>query len=336
MQLKSRRLVGLAFSTAGALAFTTAIPAVADFSARDTKSIEIDNDSAAHAEHVAGTDMLSDRVFFREGDPIELPRDVIDPVRVEREYLELQFKQPGYGEAEVTRSDAGTVTYSSPEAAYKTHLQVLDSPDQSVLSDGIRSLIEIEDSSAPKEYLYETEISRGTRLAVQPDGGVVGTAEDGTTTLVIPTPWAMDAEGESVPTHYKVVDNNLIQIVEFDSSSKFPIVADPVWFIPLIVAGARVVGQVAVRAASSAAARAAATRAAAAAAAKRIVKTVSGRMTSTAARNCYKGAALGAGSTVMVYLEQRGNGSWRAKFSTHSALQTITAATAGCLATRIR
>lgn len=331
MQLKSRSLAGLAFATAGALTFTTAIPAVADFGAREPMSIEIDNDRASHAEYVAGTNMLSDMVFFREGDPIELPRDVIDPVRVEREYLELQFKQPGYGEAEVTRSDAGTVTYSSPEAAYKTHLQVLDSPDQSVLSDGIRSLIEIEDSSAPKEYLYETEISRGTRLAVQPDGGVVGTAEDGTITLVIPAPWAMDAEGESVPTHYQVVDNNLVQIVEFDSESKFPIVADPVWFIPLIVAGARVVGQVAVRAASSAAARAAAARAAAAAAAKRVVKTVSGRITSTAAKRCYRHGATIAGSTWPIYLEQRGNGSWRVKFSAQLVMTTISSATAACL-----
>lgn len=259
----------------------------------------------------------------------------MDPIKVEREHLELQFKQPGGSTAAVSRSDAGTVTYSYQAEAYKTHLQLLESPDEEILSDGIRSLIEIEDESAPSEYLYETEISQATRFEVQTDGGVVGYSSDSSITVILPAPWAMDAEGDEVPTRYKIAGDDIIQVVEFDSESQFPIVADPVWFIPVVIAG-RFIGQVAVRAASRAAARAAAARAAAAAAAKRVVKTVSGRITSTAAKRCYKGAALGPVTTAYMFLEKRGNGTWKVKFSRDGIYATIGASTATCLSANIR
>ncbi|WP_232487807.1 MULTISPECIES: hypothetical protein [Bacillus] len=41
--------------------------------------------------------------------------------------------------------------------------------------------------------------------------------------------WAKDAHGKTVSTHYKVDGNKLIQIVEFDKKSTFPVIADPGW-----------------------------------------------------------------------------------------------------------
>ncbi|XRG78987.1 hypothetical protein V5E38_01290 [Rossellomorea sp. GAMAL-10_SWC] len=41
--------------------------------------------------------------------------------------------------------------------------------------------------------------------------------------------WAKDANGNSVPTKYTVDGNTLIQTVEFNENSVFPIIADPDW-----------------------------------------------------------------------------------------------------------
>ena len=45
----------------------------------------------------------------------------------------------------------------------------------------------------------------------------------------IATPWAKDANGKSVPTSYSIDGNKLTQHVSFDSTTAFPVVADPWW-----------------------------------------------------------------------------------------------------------
>lgn len=39
--------------------------------------------------------------------------------------------------------------------------------------------------------------------------------------------WAKDADGKEIDTHYEIRDNELVQIVEFDENTRFPVVADP-------------------------------------------------------------------------------------------------------------
>ncbi|WP_257131989.1 hypothetical protein [Bacillus toyonensis] len=41
--------------------------------------------------------------------------------------------------------------------------------------------------------------------------------------------WAKDANGNPVSTHYKVEGNKLIQVVDFDENTAFPVIADPGW-----------------------------------------------------------------------------------------------------------
>ena len=44
---------------------------------------------------------------------------------------------------------------------------------------------------------------------------------------VIEPAWATDRNGNHIETYYKLEDIRLVQIVEFDGNSKFPIIADP-------------------------------------------------------------------------------------------------------------
>ena len=44
---------------------------------------------------------------------------------------------------------------------------------------------------------------------------------------IIESPWAKDSNGNDIETNYKIEDNKIIQNVDFDENSSFPIIADP-------------------------------------------------------------------------------------------------------------
>jgi|GEM_PF-5331515 len=282
-------------------------------------------------EDVTGTENLVDVAPGGSSESVSVPLDSDGAVVLSAGGVELRFTQPGVSE-ETTVSANGTISYVSDSEAFDTHLQVLESPAPDLLSEGVRALIEIQDPTAPREYVFPLNIEPGTELTVLQDGTVVGySGED--TTLVVPAPWALDAEGSPVPTWYEVRGDALVQHVEFSDSDVFPIVADPAFFLPLIIAGGRVIGQVVVNAAT----RAAAVRAAAAIAARTVIATVRGVITSTAAKRCFAGAAITGGATsVPAILQERGDGNWQVRFNGNSAVQIVSASVGGCLAANIR
>lgn len=69
-----------------------------------------------------------------------------------------------------------------------------------------------------KARLSELKVSSGEVYIVDKDNEIVE---------VIGKAWAKDANGYDVETSYEIEDNKLIQNVEFDENSLFPIVADP-------------------------------------------------------------------------------------------------------------
>lgn len=244
--------------------------------------------------------------------------------------LSLSFGQPVAGPTTTELSADGTLSYLATDSAYDLHLQAIESPDSTILSDGLRSLIEIQNSHAPTEYVYPVHLAKGAKMVVHDDGSVTG-SQDGEIVMIVPAPWAVDNAGITVPTSYEVRGSDLVQHVDYSSSHQFPIIADPVWFVPLIIAGGRVVGQVAVKAASKAAAK----RAAAAQAARIVAKTVKGRITSASAKNCYKGAGIGSGASVVISVQQMGDGRWKARIG-DGAFEAVTLGVAGCLTTKIK
>lgn len=102
----------------------------------------------------------------------------------------------------------------------------------------------IKDANAPKRYDYPIAVPAGERLQLAADGSAfVGTAAG--PSITIGAPWAKDATGKQVPTHYEVHGNTLVQVVGFTSNTAFPVVADPtywwggkVWLSPSQVSGA--------------------------------------------------------------------------------------------------
>ncbi|MCB2412183.1 hypothetical protein LGT39_04875 [Demequina sp. TTPB684] len=91
----------------------------------------------------------------------------------------------------------------------------------------VQILTTIADSTAPTDYEYDLTLGQGSSLSIAPDGGVVVKDSEGAVVGVVEKPWAFDATGSPVSTHYVVDGDTLVQVVAHDSSTIYPVVADP-------------------------------------------------------------------------------------------------------------
>ncbi|MCL2785185.1 MAG: hypothetical protein FWD55_07095 [Propionibacteriaceae bacterium] len=123
-------------------------------------------------------------------------------------------------------ADDGTIVFASDER-HSAHAAV------QVLEDGsVRMETVMVSPQGPSEFTYDF----GDAIPVIQDDGSVDLvlafdAEEFILEVIvgeIESPWAMDANGESVETYYVVNDEGqLVQIVEPAPGTKYPIVADP-------------------------------------------------------------------------------------------------------------
>lgn len=90
----------------------------------------------------------------------------------------------------------------------------------------------IENSSAPHEYSYVVSMPGDLTLVKGASGDVFATPEGSSIPAVyIAPPWAKDANGNPVATHYEVAGATLTQVVDFTEETAFPVVADPATYI---------------------------------------------------------------------------------------------------------
>ena len=97
------------------------------------------------------------------------------------------------------------------------------------LDNGMQTLIHIANSEAPTEYRFPLRIPDGAKVIPFTKGSAdsVGIFLNGDLLATIATPWAHDANGTPLETSLTVENGTLVQIVEHDPSSAFPIIADP-------------------------------------------------------------------------------------------------------------
>jgi len=113
----------------------------------------------------------------------------------------------------------GTVVYPSASDA-SVAVQTLESGDTRVQT-------VIPDRDATHEASFGME---GFRATIDSSGNA-GFIQDGREGAFVPVDaaWATDATGASVPTHYEVRGDRLVQIVTPTADTVYPIVADPTW-----------------------------------------------------------------------------------------------------------
>jgi hypothetical protein len=88
----------------------------------------------------------------------------------------------------------------------------------------------INDSSAPSRYSYDLTIPEGGSI-VPAGRGYFIVNESNDPVAFIAEPWAKDANGAPVATHYELDGTTLTQFVDHNTTNAYPIVADPsfVW-----------------------------------------------------------------------------------------------------------
>lgn len=105
-------------------------------------------------------------------------------------------------------------------------------------NDGTQTLIEIPSASAAREYRFPLDIPEGGESVLRADGSVAIFDASGNSLGGFYAPWAVDADGNDVPTSYRLSGQTLIQTVDTRKVTAFPVLADPqrgtawwgVWF----------------------------------------------------------------------------------------------------------
>lgn len=122
--------------------------------------------------------------------------------------------EPGLPE---TATD-GTKIYRDDSGLIDVAVQIMDSGVTRV-----QSILNSED--APNSQRYP--IPDGFEISVSDEGTILLLGAEGV--VVVGEPWARDATGNTVQTHYVVEDNAIIQHVTTTPETTFPAVADPTW-----------------------------------------------------------------------------------------------------------
>ncbi|MEV7603555.1 hypothetical protein AB0O91_39920 [Kitasatospora sp. NPDC089797] len=122
-----------------------------------------------------------------------------------------------------TRTPDGTVVY--PAAKPSTDFAV-----QATKAGGSRALVTLKDRSASNVQRYKLDLPSDVRIAPDGRGGYDLLKQMGNALVGvghIDAPWAKDDRGKAVPTHYSLDGNTLVQSVDTNEGTAFPVVADP-------------------------------------------------------------------------------------------------------------
>lgn len=84
-------------------------------------------------------------------------------------------------------------------------------------------------AEAPHDFSYEIRVGGAPATLLIDDATGLVTVSDasGEVVNVVLPPWAVDAEGQNVDTHYEVDGSRLTQVVSLQGDESFPVTADP-------------------------------------------------------------------------------------------------------------
>lgn len=138
----------------------------------------------------------------------------------------LSVKLPIPESVSPTESEGQGTIFADKDFAGATVLAKEDGSAQ------IATIIDSPDSAT--QFDYEIGSDSETTLQAEDDGSVSILGRDGEWVGGASAPWAEDATGRDIPTHYTVEGSTLTQHVSVDSQTEFPVVADPYLGMKLI------------------------------------------------------------------------------------------------------
>lgn len=97
----------------------------------------------------------------------------------------------------------------------------------------VQLITTIANSRADEVYEYDLGLSEDQEIIILPSGGAHVVNKDGAVELIVGHPWAYDANGVPVDTHYEVSNGSLIQVIHHSGGTiDYPVVADPIFLAP--------------------------------------------------------------------------------------------------------
>lgn len=180
--------------------------------------------SGRTGESAAATGTGSSAIEYRDQlINVQVPKNAHNGVSITGAAGKLTIGLPVTTSAAVgVRTSKGTVVYADRGSAANVAVQTM--------TEGARVLVTMEDSSVSKEHRFPLTLPVGAELAAVADGSVeiVKKSKLGTAILGnVEAPWAKDAKGNSVETSYRIDGNSLVQTVDTNADTAYPVVADP-------------------------------------------------------------------------------------------------------------
>jgi hypothetical protein len=227
--------VALSF-VVGSFAYVNAEEILEERAATEVENIISDVSSDAIApEDIIEPELVGDELVI-EGDAMDLSIPLEGDGDIKTELFSISLPEEA-SDAEAVITSDGTVTYGANDSD-ETTVAVQTTDEQT------RIHTVIPNKDAPNRYTYE--ISDGIPF-LNTDGSVdikknlpkideegeFVTGDNGEFVYELFTvgkfdvPWAKDATGNDVDTHYEIVNNAVVQVIGFDENTQFPVTADP-------------------------------------------------------------------------------------------------------------
>ena len=132
--------------------------------------------------------------------------------------------------------ESGAVVYQSDTSPVSLAAQATE-------DGGMQVLVVIDGPDAPTEYRFDTTVPAGAVLLPSTDGGAAVVDAEGSVVAVVAPAWAVDANGQPVPTHYRIDGTTLVQVIDHHGAA-YPVVGDPCWSCWGAAIGAAIAGGV--------------------------------------------------------------------------------------------
>ena len=86
----------------------------------------------------------------------------------------------------------------------------------------------IESSNAPTQFHYPVTLPEASQMKLMADGSIEIIDASGTTQAMVAKPWAVDASGKAIKTHFTISGTGITQTVEHqENGMTYPVVFDP-------------------------------------------------------------------------------------------------------------
>lgn len=154
------------------------------------------------------------------GMSLDVPKDASDGIELTGA-AQLRIDMPSADQAkDATKVAPGTVAYAGKDGSANAV--------QATEDGGLRMLTIIDNDSAPTAYTYNVDVPEGGYITLTADGGAVVVDHTNQLLVTVDKPWAKDANGKQVATHFTTDGHALTQHVAHNTPGvAYPVTADP-------------------------------------------------------------------------------------------------------------